>query len=284
MLPYNSSAFHRGQAPEVTRTRNAMVGFVPVASSHFRFRLNCSKQARVVVLEGKRPQRRPQRRLDRRLEEVAKAVGGGCCRLQLPLKLALSVRGTVAGRRLGALEGGAGLPSPPPPSNASLGLACKLDLPWLVVSGYVSASWNGLHPPPRPSPPLPQPCPRLQATGPLALGMQIAADLLAANSSLEEVHALQNAIATDLVPATLAAAPYIPPALQAEVSDLLQALLSNVWQNTATQQFDLRPELVEREEKMQGIVADHVSELVAGVLQDLGREHESEVWSTGSST
>ena len=47
----------------------------------------------------------PQRRLDRRLEEVAKAVGGGYCRLQTPLSLALAARGTVAGHRLGALEG-----------------------------------------------------------------------------------------------------------------------------------------------------------------------------------
>ena len=37
---------------------------------------------------GKGPQRRPQRRLGRRLEEVAKAVGGGYCRLQMPLKRA----------------------------------------------------------------------------------------------------------------------------------------------------------------------------------------------------
>ena len=51
----------------------------------------------------------PQRRLDRRLEEVAKVIGGGYCRLQMPLSLALAVRGTVAGRRLGALEGGASL-------------------------------------------------------------------------------------------------------------------------------------------------------------------------------
>ena len=40
--------------------------------------------------------------------EVAKAVGGGCCRLQMPLKLALAVGGTVAEHRLGALEGGGG--------------------------------------------------------------------------------------------------------------------------------------------------------------------------------
>ena len=50
------------------------------------------------ALEGKGPQRRPQERLGRRLEEVAKAVGGGYCRLQMPLKLALGVRETVAGR------------------------------------------------------------------------------------------------------------------------------------------------------------------------------------------
>ena len=61
------------------------------------------------------PPRPPRRRPDRRLEEVAKAVGGGYRRLQTPLKLALSVRGTVAGHRLGARErGGGGTPPPPP--------------------------------------------------------------------------------------------------------------------------------------------------------------------------
>ena len=40
--------------------------------------------------EGKGPHRRPQQRLDRRLEEVAKAVGGGYSRLQMPLRLALA--------------------------------------------------------------------------------------------------------------------------------------------------------------------------------------------------
>ena len=49
------------------------------------------------------------RRLSRRLEEVAKEVGGGYCRLQMPLRLAFGVRReTVAGHRLGALEGGLG--------------------------------------------------------------------------------------------------------------------------------------------------------------------------------
>ena len=37
------------------------------------------------ALEGKEPQRRPQKRFGRQLEEVAKGVGGGYCRLQMPL-------------------------------------------------------------------------------------------------------------------------------------------------------------------------------------------------------
>ena len=77
-------------------------------------------------LQGKGPQklqRRPQERLDRRLEEGAKAVGGGYCRLQMPLRLALAVRGTVAGGRLGALEG-IGTP-PRAPANASLPFGCR---------------------------------------------------------------------------------------------------------------------------------------------------------------
>ena len=53
------------------------------------------------ALEGKGHQRRPQQRSDRRLEEVVKAVGGGYCRLEMPLTLALGVRETVAGHRRG---------------------------------------------------------------------------------------------------------------------------------------------------------------------------------------
>ena len=41
---------------------------------------------------------------------VRRRGGGGYCRLQMPLRPALGVRGTVAGRRPGALEGGAGSP------------------------------------------------------------------------------------------------------------------------------------------------------------------------------
>ena len=47
--------------------------------------------------EGKGPQRWPQRRLDRRLEEVATAVGGGYCRLQMPFRLVFGVRGQWLG-------------------------------------------------------------------------------------------------------------------------------------------------------------------------------------------
>ena len=39
---------------------------------------------------------------------VAQAVGGGYCRLQMPLRPALAVRWSVAGHRLGALEGEGG--------------------------------------------------------------------------------------------------------------------------------------------------------------------------------
>ena len=73
-------------------------------------------------LEGKGPQRRPPKPLDRRLEEVAEAVGGSYCRLQMPLSLALGVRETVARHRLGAFQGGGGvtpplqcIPAPPTP-------------------------------------------------------------------------------------------------------------------------------------------------------------------------
>ena len=63
------------------------------------------------ALEWKGPRRRPQKRLGRRLEEVAKAVGGGYCRLQMPLRLDFAVGETVGGHRLGALE--AEPPRPP---------------------------------------------------------------------------------------------------------------------------------------------------------------------------
>ena len=53
------------------------------------------------ALEGKAPRRRLQKPVDRRSEDVAKAVGGGYCRLQMPLRLALGVRETVTGHRLG---------------------------------------------------------------------------------------------------------------------------------------------------------------------------------------
>ena len=86
----------------------------------------------------------PQRRLGRRLEEVAKAVGGGYCRLQVPLKLALAVRETVAGHRLCALEGGRGVTSPL--SNASL----PPPPPLVVKAGGLAVACPQCPPPPPP--------------------------------------------------------------------------------------------------------------------------------------
>ena len=56
---------------------------------------------RPLLLCWSRTKFKSQRQLGRRLEEVAKAVGGGYCRLRMPLQLALGVRETVAGHRLG---------------------------------------------------------------------------------------------------------------------------------------------------------------------------------------
>ena len=95
------------------------------------------------ALEGKGPQRPPQRRLDR-LEEVAEAVGGGYCRLQMPLRLALGVRGTVAGHRLGALEGGGGYP-PPLPMHPCRGVGGGLDSGWVGAGGVGGGPVRQLH-------------------------------------------------------------------------------------------------------------------------------------------
>ena len=105
---------------------------------------------------GEGPPRRPQKRLDGRLEEVAKAVGGGYCRLQMPLKLALAVGETVAGRRLGALQGGEPppfefIPDPPPPapvllrSALQIGPKAPVDCPGLRLGGPALSpkrTWN----------------------------------------------------------------------------------------------------------------------------------------------
>ena len=76
------------------------------------------------AIEGKGPQRRPRRRLDRRLEEV----DGWRWLLSVTNAMpAFAVRGTVAGRRLGAVEGGG--VDIPHPSNASLGGGGVLSFP-----------------------------------------------------------------------------------------------------------------------------------------------------------
>ena len=120
------------------------------------------------ALQGQGPQRRPQKRLDRWLEGVAKAVGGGYCRLQMPLRLALGVRGTVAGHRLGALEGGEGA------SNASLGgfkARARVSGERQIGAASCRQQHNeaSCQPPPPPAPTGPPPPPRVRA--PAATGV-----------------------------------------------------------------------------------------------------------------
>ena len=76
--------------------------------------------------QGKGPQ------ICRQLEGGAEAIGGDYCRLQMPLRLALGVRGTVAGRRRG---GGGGAGSIPPPLHCipGAGLSCGNEMLSVVV-------------------------------------------------------------------------------------------------------------------------------------------------------
>ena len=124
----------RGKA-QCTQRRSLCRRLVPVVSRREAACLCivlCSGNRPTDASEGKGPRRRPQRRLGRRLEEVSKAVGGGYCRLQMPMRLALGVRGTVAGHRLGAFEGGGGtfppfpcIPAQPPPSPFLSGISMQ---------------------------------------------------------------------------------------------------------------------------------------------------------------
>ena len=79
--------------------------------------MQCSRRRDALEWDGT-----PQGARDAVGQAVAKAVGGGYCRLQMPLTPALAVRGAAAGHRLGAPESGEGgwPPPAPPPSNASL--------------------------------------------------------------------------------------------------------------------------------------------------------------------
>ena len=80
-------------------------------------------------------------------EAVGQAVGGGCqsgweggyCRLQMPLRPALGVRGTVAGLRLGALEGAG------PPSNAPLPVPMPHALARLFIRALTLLPFLGWH-------------------------------------------------------------------------------------------------------------------------------------------
>ena len=54
---------------------------------------------------------------------LPKRLLGGYCRLQMPLRLALAVKETAAGHKLGALEGdGGGLSSPPRDASLRTGM------------------------------------------------------------------------------------------------------------------------------------------------------------------
>ena len=127
LLPL-SAAVHRTPPPPTPavalRSRRRHMGQYGGGAGHAVAGARCSPwripsaNPRRAALEGKGPQGRPQKRSDKRLEEAAKAVGGGYCRLQMPLRLAFAARGTVAGHRLGALEGGGGVPPPLPPTHA----------------------------------------------------------------------------------------------------------------------------------------------------------------------
>ena len=74
------SAFQRSPADNILRTNERILLGPVLAWGGGR-----------DALEGKGPQRRPQ--LDRRLEEVAKAVGGGYCPLEMPLSWYLALGG-----------------------------------------------------------------------------------------------------------------------------------------------------------------------------------------------
>ena len=107
---------HRPQRPtessNLTQHAKGRTGDCPGPRKEATTRRNVTQGGR-GALEEMGPQRWPQKRLDRRLEGVAEVVGGGYCWLQMPLRPALAIRETVAGHRLGGLEGGAGVTSPP---------------------------------------------------------------------------------------------------------------------------------------------------------------------------
>ena len=65
-----------------------------------------AKDSPTDALEGKGPERWPQNRLGRRLEGFAKAVGGGYCRLHMPVKPALGCRGQWLGVGWAPWKGG----------------------------------------------------------------------------------------------------------------------------------------------------------------------------------
>ena len=83
-------------------------------------------------------------------EAVRQALGGGYCQLPNPLKLAPAVRGTVAGHRLGALEGGGGylppfqcIPAPCPTQQSLLRMHFTRHSVGAVINGvHTPMNWN----------------------------------------------------------------------------------------------------------------------------------------------
>ena len=93
------------------------------------------------ALEGKGPQRQPQKRVDRQLEEVAKRLEA----VTVPYKchgMALAVRETVAGRRLGAGGGGAP-PLPMYPGGPRKGNGTGIDQMLLHCRVGIQATRSG---------------------------------------------------------------------------------------------------------------------------------------------
>ena len=116
-------------------------------------------------MHWKGPRRWPQKRLGRRLEEVAEAVGGGYCRLQMPLRLALAVREScrrrrcipapfIAGHSTRSLGGGGRLQSAARSgvSHARNGISWNAHVQGPTPSGADLRRRSGPPPPPRAMP------------------------------------------------------------------------------------------------------------------------------------
>ena len=103
------------------------------------------------ALEEKGPQRRSQQRLDRRLEEVAKAVGGGYCRLQMLGGPWLGIGWAPWRGRAGNLPPLPTHPCPPPPAPPA-------EDPTMGAVGLPCSALSQSPPPPPGHQPVPRCC------------------------------------------------------------------------------------------------------------------------------